>query len=261
MARLFVVLMALAVVFSVLAFQNGNVPIGILFALVAAAPLMFLISVAVRAKRGVPVRTAPAGEPAPNLASAKNRKLAVRLIAVAVVAAVGYGGYWVLFAPKASNAAVSQVSDLEDGCAGVRKYFPDNDAYTGSGPHPVGVFVTSDSDSLDIASMGADVPPQWDDTRLNPRQVQVIACLDAPGDGQYLTDCKFSSDTLKLYQGKYDVTLYEAKTGEKIGSTEMLGSSEPSCPSLTLTKSDATSIHTEPDFAAYRAALGQYVDN
>ncbi|WP_328608914.1 hypothetical protein OG943_07285 [Amycolatopsis sp. NBC_00345] len=261
MARLFIVLTALAVVFSVLAFQSGNVPIGILFALVAAAPLVFLISVAVRGRRGVPVRTALAGESAPGQASNKNRKLAVRLIAVAVVAAVGYGGYWVLFAPKASNAAVSRVSDLEDGCAGVRKYFPDNDAYTGPSPHPVGVFVTSDSDSLNIASMGADVPPEWDDTQLNPRQVQVIACLDSPDDGQYLTDCKFTSDTLKLYQGKYDVTLYEAKTGTKIGSTQLLGSSQPSCPSLTLTKSDATSIHTEPDFTDYRAALGQFVDN
>ncbi|HEY2062276.1 hypothetical protein [Amycolatopsis sp. NBC_01480] len=259
MARLFVVLTALAVVFSVLAFQNGNVPIGILFALVAAGPLVFLISVAVRARK-VPARTAAAGsEPGP--LSNRNRKLAVRLIAVAVVAAVGYGGYWVLFAPKASNAAVSRVSDLEDGCAGVRKYFPENDAYTGPGPHPIGVFTTSDSDSLDLASMGADVPPQWDDTRLNPRQVQVIACLDAPGDGQYLTDCKFTSDTLKLYQGTYDVTLYEAKTGAEIGSTQLLGSTEPSCPSLTLTKSGADSIHTEPDFAAYRAALGKYVDN
>ncbi|SEP39507.1 hypothetical protein [Amycolatopsis saalfeldensis] len=261
MARLFVVLTALAVVFSVLAFQNGNVPIGILFALVAAGPLVFLISVAVRARK-VP---APAGRPAPESGpgplSNRNRKLAVRLIAVAVVAAVGYGGYWVLFAPKAGNAAVSRVSDLEDGCAGIRKYFPDNDAYTGPGPHPVAVFTTSDSDSLDLASMGADVPPQWDDVRLDPRRVQVIACLDAPGDGPYLTDCKFTSDTLKLIQGTYDVTLYEAKTGEEIGTAQLLGSSQPGCPSLTLTKSGADSIHTEPDFAAYRAALGKYVDN
>ena len=129
------------------------------------------------------------------------------------------------------------MSDLEDGCAGVRKYFPENDAYTGPGPHPIGVFITSDSDALDLASMGADVPPQWDDTRLDPRQVQVIACLARR----------------RPVPGRLQVHFGHAQA--------LLGSTEPSCPSLTLTKSGADSIHTEPDFAAYRAALGKYVDN
>ncbi|MFD9963059.1 hypothetical protein [Amycolatopsis sp. NPDC058986] len=247
MAQLFVLLVGLAVLFSVIAFQNGNVPIGVLFALVAASPVAFLVFAAVRGKQGT--RQAP---------GSKGRTLAVRLIAVAVVAAIGYGGYWVLFAPKAADTP-ARVSELKTGCSS--KYFPQNDAYTGTGPHPIGVFVTDDAGYANIASMGTEVPPQWDDIRLNPRQVQVIACLDKPDDGPYLKDCAFTSDSLKLYQGMYDVTLYEAKTGKKIGTEKMRGSEKPSCPSMTLTKRGTTSIHTEPDSAGYRAVLGKYVDN
>ncbi|GAA4526616.1 hypothetical protein [Amycolatopsis samaneae] len=245
MAQLFVLLVGLSVLFSVIAFEHGNVPIGVLFALVAVSPVAFLVFAAARGKR----------EPGPGNPG-RGRTLALRLVAVAVVAAIGYGGYWVLFAPKAADTP-ARVSDLKTGCSS--RYFPQNDAYTGTGPHPIGVFLTDDADFTTIASMGGDVPPPWDDIRLNARQVQVIACLDKPEDGPYLKECAFKSDTLKLYQGVYDVTVYEAKTGKKLGTEQIRGSEKPSCPGMTFTKRGASSIHTEPDTAAYRALLGRYV--
>jgi hypothetical protein len=238
--------------FSVIAFQNGNMPIGVLFALAAASPIAFFVSVTLRGRREALAQPQPLG---------KGRTLVMRLIAVAAVAMIGYGVYWVLFAPKASSQAPVRMSDLEAGCSSPGKYFPQNDAYTGTGPHPIGVFLTDDADFTNLASMGTDVPAHWDDLRMDPRHVQVIACLDKPDDGDYLTDCTFTSSTLKLYQGVYDVTLYEASTGKEIGTERIAGSGEPSCPYMAFTKRSAASIHTEPEPADYRVTLGKYVDN
>ncbi|MEV6909395.1 hypothetical protein [Amycolatopsis sp. NPDC051071] len=186
--------------------------------------------------------------------------LALRLIAVAVVAALGFGGYWLFFASKASSDVPARVSDLEPACASPGKYYPGNDAYTGTGPRPIAVFRTGDAGFTTMEAMDLDVPAHWNSVQLAARTVQVIACLDEPEDGEYLTECTFESDTLKPYRGVYDVTLYEAKTGKEIGTERISGSSEPQCPSMTFTKHSTDRIHTEPGTAEYRAVLGKYAD-
>ncbi|MFJ7279923.1 hypothetical protein [Kitasatospora sp. NPDC098663] len=110
------------------------------------------------------------------------------------------------------------------------------------------------------ASPTAGSPDYWSGTHLDPYRVQLIACLGSPDEGEFLTDCKFTSDTLKLYRGTYEVTVYEARTGKKVGTEQLLGSAKPSCPSMVYLKKDVSKLHSEPEFADYQQVLRKYVE-
>lgn len=257
MAKLIVLLAAISVVFSMIAFNGGNAPIGVLFAVVAASPILFLAYAVATRKRAA---TGAARQSTPG--RRKGRTIAARVVALAMVGFLGYGVYWVIFEPKASDKALSRISDLDAGCASdiARKYFPKTAEHTGAGPHPVAMFTVSESGSSHPASPAAGSPDYWSGTRLDPYRVQLIACLGSPDEGEFLTDCKFTSDTLKLYRGRYEVTVYEARTGRKVGTEQLLGSAKPSCPSMVYLKKDVSKLHTEPEFADYQQVLRKYVE-
>ncbi|MFJ3218063.1 hypothetical protein ACIPLC_19325 [Kitasatospora sp. NPDC086801] len=257
MAKLIVLLAAISVVFSMIAFNGGNAPIGVLFAVVAASPVLFL-GYAVATRKRAAAGTARPLTPGQR----KGRTIAVRVVALAMVGVLGYGVYWVIFEPKASDKALSRISDLDAGCAGnvARKYFPKTAAHTGAGPHPVAMFTVSESGSSHPAYPSTGSPDYWSGTHLDPYRVQLIACLDSPDEGEFLTDCTFTSDTLKLYRGVYEVTVYEARTGKKIGTEKLLGSTKPSCPGMVYLKKDVSKLHTEPEFTDYQQVLRKYVE-
>ncbi|TBO61485.1 hypothetical protein EYS09_00830 [Streptomyces kasugaensis] len=258
MAKLIVLLLGFAVLFSVIAFNGGNPLVGALFAVLAAAPVLYLgYLLASRRRSG----GASAQDPGPG--QRRRRTLFVRVTAVVMVAVVGYGVYWVLFEPKANDKALGRVSDFETGCgAGLaRKYFPQAADRTGAGPHPIAMFTISESGSPQSLYPTTDTADYWSGNRLDPHRVQLIACLDTPDEGEFLTDCKFTSDTIKLYRGVYDVTVYEARTGKKVGSEQLRGSGKPNCPGLVYLKKGTDKLHTGPEFADYQAVLRKYVDN
>ncbi|MFI9503075.1 hypothetical protein [Nocardia sp. NPDC052566] len=252
MGRLFILFIVLAGIFSAYAFKNGGVLVGIIFAGLAVAPIVAVI-VSVRNKRRGNVPSGPVS----------GRTRAMRWGAAGVVLlAVGYAVFWTFLVPKESDKALKSTRDLEPGCAGLmaRKYFPQTATYGGPGPHPIAIFVKDDSDFTDPASLGSDHPDHWQGAKLDPARVQLIACLDKPDTGDHLTDCEFNGGKLPLYRGTYDVTLYEAKTGDKVAEERITGVSTPKCPFSALTKGKNPKLHTEPDFAEYRSVLGKYVD-
>ncbi|WEB38340.1 calcium homeostasis modulator protein [Streptomyces yunnanensis] len=258
MARLMVLFIGIAVVFSVIAFKGGNAPVGLLFVVVAAAPVLFL-GYAVVNRRRAGGATAAGQRPQQR----GRRTLIPRLIALVMVVAVGYGVYWVMCEPKANDKALTRVSDFETGCgAGLaRKYFPQAADRTGAGPHPIAMFTISESGSPNPAYPASGTADYWSGNGLDPHRVQLIACLDSPDEGEFLTDCKFTTDSIKLYRGVYDVTVYEAKTGKKVGSEQLSGSRKPDCPGMVYLKRGTDKLHTEPEFADYQAVLRKYVDN
>ncbi|WP_411122447.1 hypothetical protein [Streptomyces sp. x-19] len=258
MAKLMVLLVGIAVLFSVIAFKGGNPLVGLLFVVVAAAPVLYVgYAVATRRRAG---GTSARGAGAQQRGQ---RTLLLRATAVVTVLAVGYGVYWVMCEPKANDKALSRVSDLDTGCGSgiARKYFPQTAEHTGAGPHPVAMFTISESGSSHPASPTSGTADYWSGNGLDPHRVQLIACLDAPDEGEFLTDCKFTTDTIKLYRGVYDVTVYEARTGKKIGSEKLLGSRQPNCPGMVYLKRGTDQLHTEPEFADYQSVLRKYVDN
>ncbi|GAA2666462.1 hypothetical protein [Streptomyces lunalinharesii] len=258
MAKLMVLLIGIAVLFSVIAFKGGNPLVGLLFVVVAAAPVLYVgYAVATRRRAGGP------GARDEGAQRRGQRTLLLRATALVTVLAVGYGVYWVMFEPKANDKAIHRVSDLEMGCGSglARKYFPETAEHTGAGPHPVAMFTVSESGSPQQVFPTSGTADYWSGNGLDPHRVQLIACLDSPDEGEFLTDCKFTSDSIKLYRGVYDVTVYEARTGKKLGSEHLLGSRQPNCPGLVYLKRGTDQLHTQPEFADYQSVLRKYVDN
>ncbi|MFF3066840.1 hypothetical protein [Kitasatospora sp. NPDC057936] len=256
MARLIVLLIALAVLFSVFGFQGGNPFVGVLFAAVAVAPFGYLVYAVVRRRRG------PLDGKAVTPAQRQRRTWALRVVALAMVGAIGYGGYWVVFEPHASDKALRSLSDFESGCGGslARKYFPQAAEHTGPGPHPVAMFDISESGSSHPVYPSLEAPDYWSANKLDPHRVQLLACLDEPDEGDLLTTCKFTTDSLKLYRGVYNVTVYEARTGRKLGNERLLGSAKAACPSMVYLGKNVDKLHTSPEFADYQQVLKKYVE-
>ncbi|HSZ29506.1 MAG TPA: hypothetical protein VK784_07100, partial [Pseudonocardiaceae bacterium] len=195
------------------------------------------------------------------------RQIVTGAVAVAVfLAVVGSAGYWLFGMPKENDKPLWTRGDLESGCygSGGRRYFPQNDAYGGSGPHPIAVFVDDNPgspSSLD-ASLGdeQDHPDYWNGDRGDPHRVQLIACLDEAEDGQFVTDCRFTSGTIPQYSRIYDVTVYEARTGRKVGTERIAGDGKPDCPYMVFTEDKSPRLYTKPDFTEFRNLLAKYVE-
>ncbi|MFF2653957.1 hypothetical protein [Streptomyces sp. NPDC058045] len=107
--------------------------------------------------------------------------------------------------------------------------------YARSGPRPVFVsdfWPTRDSypDPLGTVDRGTWAPEK-------PGKVQLVACVDHIGQGEYLTTCDYrglqgsgiggtggdEGFVVYYYKGKYKVTVYEARTGKRRGSTTVQG--------------------------------------
>ncbi|WP_280265976.1 hypothetical protein [Nocardia wallacei] len=164
-------------------------------------------------------------------------------------------------APTASAEVLASDAALGDGCARQRTYFTRADAYAGSGPHPVAVFRNDEMGNVDPVDKS-----KWDSQRarqwmgVDAERYQLIVCLGSARDGERLGHCTFQSRTIPLHRGIYDATVYEARTGAKVGSAQLRGSSRTDgCPYFVVLPAGA-SLHTEPDLAEIQRALGKYVD-
>ncbi|NKY85607.1 hypothetical protein [Nocardia veterana] len=166
--------------------------------------------------------------------------------------------------PKADDRDLTTNRDLSGACGANRTYFPKAPAYAGSAPHPIVAFVTSDLGSIDEVSTtewDSDRPLQW--SRVEPARYQLIACLGKGEAGEYLTTCTFDDgETVPLHRGRYEVTVYEAATGKKVGSEQLRGSAgdHNPCPFLTYVRRDNPKLYTEPGYDEFRTVLGKYVD-
>ncbi|BAW07115.1 hypothetical protein NS07_v2contig00114-0004 [Nocardia seriolae] len=163
--------------------------------------------------------------------------------------------------PHASDAAVTRVDDLGDGCRSRRTYFTRADAYAGNGPHPVAVFRISEVDTidtLDTVHWDTDRPRQWMD--VDAERTQLIVCLGKAGEDERLGQCDFRGHLVPIYRGRYDAVIYEAHTGARVGGTRLLGSLQLDCPFFALLPARSEKLHTEPDLDGIRAALSTYVD-
>ncbi|GAA1089402.1 hypothetical protein [Tsukamurella spumae] len=248
MFRLLFLVVLGAGVFSFLAFQKGGYVPGVILAIVALAPLAWLI---VSGRR----RKANGGSPAPYSPTQKRA-----LVATALVLALGvaYSAYWMFWVPKAATKELTATYQLRDLCDTTPTFYRDAAPFDGAAPHPVVVFAKADDVGLDEVRVDYSAPVQW-----QPREaktVQLVACLDKVESGPKLTDCTFSDGSLPLYQGRFTGTLYEAATGKKVASISADGTSTPKCPGAALTKSEHPRLHSVPDLAGLRASIGDRVE-
>lgn len=239
---------------SALSFRDHGYFPGVVFALLAISPIVWVV-MAARARKSAALRPRPTAR----LATPRARVLLAAAVVVAL-GAVGYSVYWGFWVPKASHDPITHIADLAGACNDLgREYYPDAAAYSGSSPHPVAIFVRDTADKLKGTSPSNDAPREWNGQGLDVHDVQLIACLGEASDGKYLGNCQFSDGKLPRYQGIYDTTLYEATTGKKVGEARLAGSTTSECPYVVFTKGGNPKLHTQPDLAEFRRALGKFV--
>jgi hypothetical protein len=186
----------------------------------------------------------------------------VLLLVVGVVAAVLYRG--------GSRPLPSLTSGFD--CSGP---YPDATAYTGPAPHPV-VIVTDSNVNRDGQWVPDNDAFQQAAYRLNqavwhpeePRSVQLIACVTEQSTGPEVVKlCPYQNESgpktdyapykVAMYQGVFDVTLYELRTHRKVAGSTLLGE-WTDCPSEV--PAGTGLLATQPSVEQYLAALRHFVE-
>jgi hypothetical protein len=212
-------------------------------------------------------RTAtPVKQPAPPRPVSPSRRRAWRrarwITLVVLLVPAGIGLYWLIAVPKASDAR--DVSDLRPACqeGGERRYFPQLDAYTGTGTHPIAIFFFERASGAERAEPDPNQPEYWNGLNLNAMRVQLIACLSRSNgaDGSILVYCELGRAKIPLYRGRYDVTLYEARTGRVVATEHLRGTDDLRCPPPPFDRPTPGALYTKPDLAEYQSVLGRYVE-
>ncbi len=254
MIRFAIVLMLAAGVFSFLAFKDGGILPGIVFALVALSPIIAMVTSTVRNRHSN-------GQPAP---WSSNAKAAMAVIGVVALAGVAYSGYWMFVAAKpAKDARYS--SSFDQVCAKPPKYFPSAAKHEGPGPHPIVVFYDRGGDSSHHQQLRFDyrAGDLW--TGEDVSKVQLVACYSNFDKGAQVGECKFDKGTAPLFTGTYQGGLYEARTHRKVRDISVPASptadEQRDCPTLIYIKGEAKDqqFHTQPDPATVQQALAEFV--
>lgn len=182
--------------------------------------------------------------------------------ALLVVGGLGYLLWTWLVAPKPSDQPLDS-SAINSSCSWPRKYFPDQPVYEGSEPHPVAVLIEEHSASgsyyrkmLLLPSSVSDRTPGY----LNPRDdstVQLLACLDQTEEGRQVKTCEFDSgEPVPMRQATYEVTVYEARTGDEVGKTSIRDAVRATCPTIiTYRENEDPKLYTEPSLTQVEQAL------
>lgn len=158
------------------------------------------------------------------------RRLIKWVICLAVASGLGVGGYVVLKDDK--PFVVYRYRAMCEKPQGFDQAAP----RAASGSRPVFVYgfwnVRDESPELfDPAAL--DV---WDPT--DPAKVQLVACVDKAGRGEFVKSCNYQGSAdpfgqvpdggggefrIDLYKATYRVTVYEARTGRRLASSEFTG--------------------------------------
>ena len=137
------------------------------------------------------------------------------------------------------------------------------------GPHPVILFTETDSGALITSSI--DLPAGWaveEDSNFDDNSelaaAELVACAQVESTEANGTSCDLEGDdgetvTLDLVDVTYELTVYEATTGEEVGS-ETLEAASTDCPSFVFVDEGQTEYYNSPDETDYTNALKPYVD-
>ena len=142
-------------------------------------------------------------------------------------------------------------------------------AYNGEpGTHPVQLFESYGVDAT-LLETSRDLPKGWaieqdldfeDNSEL--AAIELIACSVRGNEKPNGTKCEFDSDgktvTLELVDATYELTVYEAVTGEVVG-TKKLEAKTTECPFAVSFEEGQTEEFNEPEDKAMINALKEFV--
>ncbi|WP_117212785.1 hypothetical protein [Allorhizocola rhizosphaerae] len=124
---------------------------------------------------------------------------------------------------RASEDALARVEQLAELCASSPRYFPAADAFAGAEPHPVRLFRKSNNDSEFTLEPYTVAPAA-------PSATQLVGCVTQTRTGPNLATCKYPDrPEIPLHQATYVLSIYETRTGAKLG-TQTLTATHGECP-------------------------------
>ncbi|HET9518945.1 MAG TPA: hypothetical protein VFO77_14585 [Actinoplanes sp.] len=168
---------------------------------------------------------------------------------------------------RASSFPVRTMEDLERVCDG--RYYPKSPKYRGAAPHPIaikektlsimtGSWMAYSSIRLpDEAS--AAVEAAWEPK--NPKDVQLVACVDLIKTGPRVGTCKVTDpkpETVVVKEGIYRVSLYEVSTRRRLLQVQMSGENTE-CVMWVYVGADGKTVSTVHHRQLYEA-LRRYVE-
>ncbi|MFF0609690.1 hypothetical protein ACFYUD_13555 [Nocardia tengchongensis] len=162
--------------------------------------------------------------------------------------------------PTAVKKSLAKIDDLADACFPERGFYPEADAYTGAGPHPIIAF---DEDSIGGMSSVLNSPVQSQELFEipEPRRYQLITCLGKSLDGgEYLGDCTFNGGiAVPQFRGQYDAVVYEAKTGREVARVSVSGKHVVGCGLVEHVDRSNPKLYTSADLDELLVKLGPFV--
>jgi hypothetical protein len=146
-------------------------------------------------------------------------------------------------------------------------------ARSAAAPHPVFVYGSWDVRENHPERFGPAGLDVWDPT--DPAKVQLVACVDPIGRGDFVKRCDYTASqadplsgpvggpgaptgnySVNLYKTNFRVTLYEARTGKRVFSSQIAGdnfggdedeSADPCSPSTLVHANDPRSTERRGD--------------
>ncbi|MFB7493126.1 hypothetical protein ACFC09_00205 [Streptomyces sp. NPDC056161] len=171
----------------------------------------------------------------------------------------------------AAHPVATNTYDLQAYCykSGPATLLTGQPAYQGKGPHPVLLATTSPTplsvNQSPLPSPGeTSTAPAHDTYHPDPAKAQLVACVVNKGKGKLVTTCRYNDDFVRYFrQGQYDVTVYEARTGRRLGTTKVVGDDQFKCLAQETFLQGEPQSKTEwldPSLPAFRKALAPWVN-
>ncbi|MER7891640.1 hypothetical protein ABTX15_17610 [Micromonospora sp. NPDC094482] len=163
--------------------------------------------------------------------------------------------------PAASADAATEIRDLNRVCD-EDVYYPQSPKRAGKAPHPVVLLVADGMGGGDIRfqdgtyyySEGLSKRAEQTWASENPKNVQMVACLDRVSTGSTIRRCKYDDpkpETVTLLRAGWRLRVYEVATGRKLLDKALKGDDQ-ACPSVVMVYPDKK-IYAE---VSDRAAVG-----
>ncbi|MEU5308377.1 hypothetical protein [Streptomyces sp. NPDC021562] len=106
--------------------------------------------------------------------------------------------------------------------------------------------------------------PAYDTYHPDPAKTQLIACVANEETGKPVTTCSYLGGYVRYHrQGHYKITVYEPRTGRKLGTTKVLGETQYTCMaqvSFFQGEPKSKMLWLDPSLLAYRKALAPWVN-
>ncbi|BCJ46212.1 hypothetical protein GCM10010168_51610 [Actinoplanes ianthinogenes] len=163
--------------------------------------------------------------------------------------------------PVASEVPAKDIYDLNQVCD-ANTYFPAAPKRSGKAPHPV-VLLTKDGPTsvrfknpvyyFDDEGTSDAAERTW--AADDPKNVQMVACLDRVSTGAKIRNCKYDDpkpDTAFLYHANWQLRVYEVATHRLLLDRKLTGN-ETKCPFSVLVGDDKKIYATTSDHSVISA--------